>query len=116
MTKGKKLNLIRVGLGDYAKSKTGLSLYKEILNCAKVSKAMSATVFKSIDGFLMKGNMETVRLFGGIDKSQGLIIEILISIEKKEIFLNSIRELCKTIDDPVFVSISDSDIEAFGLD
>ena len=108
-------NLIRIGVGDYAKGNKG-PLYKEILECAKLNKATSASVFKSIDGFLIKGSPEVVRLFGGTDKSQALIIEALIESEYKDDFLSSLHELLANIDDPVIISIADSNVEVFGIE
>lgn len=115
MTKETKWSLIRIGTGDYAQGKTKL-LYKEIIDSAKHHKALSATVYKSIDGFLMKGSPEVVRLFGGIDKSQGLIIEVLIKLDNKIKFLNGVRDLSKSIEDPIVISVSNSDIEVLGVE
>jgi PII-like signaling protein len=115
MSKETKWSLIRIGTGDYALTK-GKPLYKEIILCAQRNSAVSATAYKSIDGFLMKGSLEVVRLFGGVDKSQGLIIEVLIRFNQKENFLEAVRELAKSTDDPIIISASDSDIEVFGIE
>jgi len=115
MTKETKWSLIRIGTGDYAKGKTK-PLYKEIIDCAKTYRAVSATVYESIDGFLMKGSPEVVRLFGGVEKSNGLIIEVLIKIDKKNNFLEAVRDLAKSTDDPIVISVADSDIEVFGIE
>lgn len=114
MTKEPKWSLIRIGTGDYAKGKTK-PLYKEIIDSAKHHKAMSATVYESIDGYLMKSSPEVVRLFGGVDKSKGLIIEVLIKLDNKSNFLNAVRDLSKSIEDPIVISVSNSDIEVLGL-
>lgn len=115
MTKETKWSLIRIGTGDYAKGKAK-PLYKEIIDCAKINRAVSATVYESIDGFLMKGSPEVVRLFGGTDKSQGLIIEVLIKSDQKRTFLDALRDLAKSTDDPIIISVTDSDIEVFGIE
>jgi len=64
----------------------------------------------------LKGSPEVVRLFGGVDKSQGLIIEVLIRFNQKENFLEAVRELAKSTDDPIIISASDSDIEVYGIE
>ena len=115
MTKETKWSLIRIGTGDYAKGKTK-PLYKEIIDYSKKYRAVSATVYKSIDGFLMKGSPEVVRLFGGVDKSQGIIIEVLIKSEQKNNFLEAVRDLAKSTNDPLIISVADSDIEVFGIE
>lgn len=110
-----KWNIIRIGLGDYATSIKG-PLYKEILDCAKQNKVISASAFKSVDGFQIKGTPEVVRLFGGIEKSQVLMIEALIKFENKETFLTSLREICNKVDDPVIISVVNSGIEVYGIE
>lgn len=109
-----KCLLIRIGLGDYAMGKRG-RLYKEILNCARQNGVISASVFNSSDGFLVKGKEEVVRLFGGMNKSKSIIIEALLKQQHKEKFLSQLRILCKEVNEPVVVSVSQSEIETFGL-
>ena len=110
-----KWSLIRVGIVDYAKGKKG-PLYKEILECARRNLASSASVFKSIDGFQIKGHQESVRLFGGLERSQALLFEILIKSEIKEDFLDRLREICESAEDPAIISISNANIEVFGME
>jgi hypothetical protein len=41
---------------------------------------------------------------------------VLIRFNQKENFLEAVRELAKSTDDPIIISASDSDIEVYGIE
>lgn len=115
MTLQKKWYLVQIGVGDYVKGSKG-PLYKMILDCAQKSRTIGASVFRSFDSVLLKGRPQMVRLFGGRDKSEALLIKVMVSKTNKDAFLANLKELLNGINEPVVVAVSKAEVEVFGFE
>ena len=105
---------IRIAIGNQAIGKTA-PLYKEIISLAKSKGVFGVGAIECNDGYTTTGFHGTSQLFGGQQKSMGLIFEIPIEERLKDDFVKEVKKLVESSNNVAMISASKADVILAGI-